>query len=60
MKAFIHEDFLLQSSAARDLFHNFARSEPIYDYHCHVPPGQIAANHQFADLAEIWLGGDHY
>ncbi|HMD60653.1 MAG TPA: glucuronate isomerase [Opitutaceae bacterium] len=60
MKAFIHEDFLLQSAEARDLYRSFARGEPIYDYHCHVPPEQIASNHQFADLAEIWLAGDHY
>jgi glucuronate isomerase len=60
MPAFIHEDFLLHSPAARDLYHGFAEPEPIYDYHCHLPPAQIAANHQFADLYEIWLGGDHY
>ena len=60
MKSFIHDDFLLQSDAARDLYHTFAKSEPIYDYHCHLPPAQIADNHAFADLAEIWLGGDHY
>jgi len=60
MKPFIHDDFLLQSDAARDLYHTFAKSEPIYDYHCHLPPAQIADNHAFADLAEIWLGGDHY
>jgi glucuronate isomerase len=60
MKSFIHEDFLLQSDAARDLYRNYAQPEPIYDYHCHVPPGQIADNHQFGDLSEIWLAGDHY
>jgi glucuronate isomerase len=60
MKSFIHDDFLLQTDAARDLYHNFAKNEPIYDYHCHLPPAQIADNHRFADLAEIWLGGDHY
>ena len=60
MKPFIHDDFLLQSDAARDLYHSFAKAEPIYDYHCHLPPAQIADNHRFADLAEIWLGGDHY
>ncbi len=60
MPSFIHDDFLLQTDAARDLYHTFAKSEPIYDYHCHLPPGQIADNHSFADLAEIWLGGDHY
>ncbi len=60
MKPFIHDDFLLQTDAARDLYHNFAKKEPIFDYHCHLPPAQIADNHRFADLAEIWLGGDHY
>jgi len=60
MKPFIHEDFLLQTPAARELYRGFAKDEPIYDYHCHVPASQIASNHQFADLAEIWLAGDHY
>ena len=60
MKSFIHDDFLLQTDAARDLYHHFAKAEPIYDYHCHLPQALIADNHRFADLAEIWLGGDHY
>jgi len=60
MKPFIHDDFLLHSDAARDLYHNFAKAEPIYDYHCHLPQQLILENHAFADLAEIWLGGDHY
>src|SRR6185312_16862888 len=59
-KPFIHDDFLLQSAAARDLYHGFAKDQPIFDYHCHLPPAQIAENHRFADIAEIWLGGDHY
>ena len=60
MPPFINDDFLLHTPAARELYHVFAENEPIYDYHCHLPPAQIANNHQFADLAEIWLGGDHY
>jgi glucuronate isomerase len=59
-KPFIHDDFLLQTDTAKDLYHNFAKAEPIYDYHCHLPQALIANNHRFADLAEIWLGGDHY
>ena len=59
-KPFIHADFLLHTDAARDLYHHFAEGEPIYDYHCHLSPQLILDNHQFADLAEIWLGGDHY
>lgn len=57
---FIHDDFLLQTSAARRLYHEFARDEPILDYHNHLPPRDIACNRQFADLFEIWLEGDHY
>lgn len=60
MRPLIHDDFLLQSDAARELYHEYAVAEPIYDYHCHLPPELIAGNHRFADLAEIWLGGDHY
>lgn len=60
MKSFIHDDFLLHTDAGRDLYHSFAKDQPIFDYHCHLPPTQIADNHRFADLAEIWLGGDHY
>lgn len=59
-RPFIHDDFLLQTAAARDLYHGFAQAEPIYDYHCHLPQQLILENHTFADLAEIWLGGDHY
>ena len=58
-KAFMDENFLLESETARTLF-NAAKDEPIYDYHCHLVPAEIAENKQFADLAEIWLGGDHY
>jgi len=60
MKPFIHDDFLLQTAAARDLYHAFAQDEPIFDYHCHLSQKLIADNHAFADLSEIWLGGDHY
>ncbi len=60
MRPFIHDDFLLQTDAARELYHKFAKKEPIYDYHCHLPQQLILENHTFADLAEIWLGGDHY
>ncbi len=58
--AFIHPDFLLQSAAARQLYHDYAASQPILDYHNHLPPRDIAENRQFANLHEIWLEGDHY
>jgi glucuronate isomerase len=58
--AFIHDDFLLSTQAARRLYHDYAKAEPIIDYHCHLPPKDIAANRQFANLYEIALEGDHY
>ena len=57
---FIHEDFLLSTKTARRLYHKFAEAEPIFDYHCHLPPHDVAANRQFKNLFEIWLEGDHY
>src|SRR6516165_1742719 len=57
---FVHEDFLLQTRTARRLYHQFAEEEPIFDYHCHLPPRDIAENRQFKNLFEIWLEGDHY
>jgi glucuronate isomerase len=60
MKSFIHQDFLLGNEPARELYHRYAASQPIIDYHNHLSPGQIASNHQFGDLAEVWLSGDHY
>lgn len=57
---FIHEDFLLAGAAARRLYHEFAEEEPILDYHCHLPPKDIAENRRFNNLTEIWLEGDHY
>lgn len=57
---FIHDDFLLETEAARELYHTSAKDQPILDYHCHLPPEAIAANHQFDNLFDIWLAGDHY
>ena len=58
--SFITEDFLLTNKTARRLYHNFAENEPILDYHCHLPPQDIAENRRFKNLFEIWLEGDHY
>jgi glucuronate isomerase len=60
MATFLHEDFLLTTATARRLYHGVAKTQPIYDYHCHLPPDQIAANRSFDNLTQIWLGGDHY
>ena len=58
-KAFMDEDFLLETETARALYRT-AEKESIYDYHCHLIPKQIAENYQMSDLADAWLSGDHY
>ena len=60
MKTFINDDFLLHSDVARELYHDHAKHQPIFDYHCHLPPDQIAADRRFENLYQIWLEGDHY
>lgn len=60
MKPFLDDHFLLQGRTAQTLFHEYAASMPIFDYHCHLPPEQIAEDYQWDNLGEIWLAGDHY
>jgi glucuronate isomerase len=57
---FITENFLLQTDRAVALYHEYARDMPIVDYHCHLPPQQIAEDHKFENLTQAWLYGDHY
>lgn len=57
---FLTDDFLLTSDVARTLYHDFAADMPIYDYHCHLPPADLAANRTFDNLYDVWLAGDHY
>lgn len=57
---FLTDDFLLKNDTARVLFHEYAKDMPIFDYHCHLPPQQIAEDYQFKNLYDIWLKGDHY
>lgn len=57
---YLHEDFLLSTKTGQRLYHEVAAEQPIIDYHCHLPPEAVARDDRFPDLAEIWLGGDHY
>ena len=57
---FIHDDFLLTTKAARELYHGYAERQPIIDYHCHLPPAEIAGDQRWDNIAQVWLGGDHY
>ena len=60
MKQFLDENFLLKTKTAQRLYHEFAKEMPIIDYHCHLPPQQIADDLIFETLTQVWLYGDHY
>jgi glucuronate isomerase len=60
MKNFLDENFLLNTATAQTLYHDFAKRMPIIDYHCHLPPDQLAADINFTNLTQAWLYGDHY
>ena len=60
MKAFMDENFLLETPTAQTLYHEHAAKMPIIDYHCHLIPQMIAEDRPFQSITEIWLGGDHY
>jgi glucuronate isomerase len=57
---FIHDGFLLRSAAGRRLYDAHAAGQPIFDYHSHISPRDIAEDRSFGNLFEIWLEGDHY
>lgn len=59
-KPFLDEDFLLDNTMAKVLYHDYASKQPIIDYHNHLPPDEIAENRQFENITQVWLNGDHY
>ena len=60
MKNFMDKDFLLENEVAKVLYHNYASKVPVFDYHCHPVPMEIATDHKFKNLTEMWLYHDHY
>lgn len=60
MKPFMDKDFMLQNETAKTLYHDAAEAMPIFDYHCHLSPKEIAENIQFRNIGHLMLGGDHY
>ncbi|MNO34117.1 Uronate isomerase [compost metagenome] len=60
MKSFLDHHFLLNSDTAIQLFENGANQLPIFDFHCHLNPQEIWENKPYANITQLWLGGDHY
>ncbi|MCU0404637.1 MAG: glucuronate isomerase [Chitinophagaceae bacterium] len=60
MKPFLNEDFLLTNRTSQRLFHEYAAGMPVIDYHCHLPPQQMAGDKIFENITQAWLYGDHY
>lgn len=60
MTAFIHDDFILKTKTAQKLYHEHAEKMPIIDFHNHLNPQEIYEDRCYNNLAEVWLGGDHY
>ena len=60
MKKFLDKNFLLETPAAKKLYHEYAAKMPIIDYHCHINPCDIAEDKRYSTITEVWLGGDHY
>ena len=59
-RQFMHKHFLLESEQAEALYHEYAKRQPIVDYHCHLDPAEIAGDRRWDNLAQVWLAGDHY
>lgn len=60
MKDFFDDSVLLKNKTAEELYKNFAKNQPIIDYHCHLSPKEIYENKRFNNIGELWLAGDHY
>ena len=60
MRRFMDENFMLYTPAAQKLYHEYAENMPIFDYHCHLSPKEIAENISFRNIGHLFLGGDHY
>ena len=69
MNTFMNSDFMLHNETAKHLFHDYAESMQLIDYHCHISPKEIYENRRYNNIAEVWLGGrqddgtyfgDHY
>ena len=60
MEKFINDDFLLENDYSRELYHDYVEKLPLIDFHCHLDPAEICTDKKWDNIAQVWLGGDHY
>lgn len=60
MIGFMGADFLLKQGTARALYRDIASRQPILDYHNHLSAKEIVENRPAENIAQLWLGADHY
>ena len=50
MKKFLDKDFLLSTKTAKKLYHNYASTMPIIDYHCHIDAKEVYEDKRFENI----------
>jgi glucuronate isomerase len=56
---FLDDRFMLSTTIAESLFES-VRSLPIVDAHSHLDARELAEDHRFETITELWLDDDHY
>ena len=59
MNNFFDKNVFLGNDTSKKLYEE-VKDLPIFDYHCHLSPKEIAEDRKFYDLGELWLECDHY
>ena len=54
------DSYLLKTKGAERLYFEYAKDQPIIDFHNHLSVADIAADRKFENLSELWLAPDPY
>lgn len=56
----MNDEFLLDTSEARSLYHQYAEKLPVIDYHNHLAAKEVLTDYSYENITELWLRGDPY
>ena len=48
------DSYLLKTKGAERLYFEYAKDQPIIDFHNHLSVADIAADRKFENLSELW------